>query len=105
MLASWLTHTWWTYRNAPNAAYHWFNLAEAAFWLGCALTVWRRHAARRLPLERWYALSFVTFALTDLREAFALQTWLIAVKAVNLVAIVWLRARLRTSYPGHLLLP
>ena len=105
MPAGWLNHTWWTYRGDPNGLYHWFNLAEAVFWLGCAAMVAVRYRRRRLPLEGWYALSFVTFAATDLREAFALQAWLIGVKAINLGLIVWLRSRLRPLYPGDLLMP
>jgi hypothetical protein len=105
MASAWLMHTWWTYRSDPNGIYHWFNLAEAVFWLGCAATVWARYRRRRLPMEAWYALSFVAFAVTDLREAFALQTWLIGIKALNVITIVWLRARLRPLYPGNPLLP
>ena len=105
MPVGWLTRTWWSYGHGTGALYHWFNLAEAVFWLGCAATVAVRYRRRRLALEAWYALSFVSLAATDLREAFVLQAWLIAVKALNLGAIVWLRARLRRSYPGALLLP
>lgn len=47
----------------------------------------------------------MTFALTDLREAYALQAWLIAFKALNLAALVWLRSRLRPLYPGQPLMP
>jgi hypothetical protein len=104
-MPGWLAHTWWTYGSGTGGLYHWFNLAEAVFWLACAAMVALRYRRRGLPLEAWYALSFVTFAATDLREAFALQTWLIALKALNLGAIVWLRARLRPLYPGELLLP
>jgi hypothetical protein len=105
MGAGWLTHTWWTHAAAPHAVYHWFNLAECAFWLGCAAVVLRRWRKRPRALELAYALAFVTFAATDLREAYSLQTWLIAVKALNLAALVWLRARLRPLYPGQPLLP
>lgn len=105
MLPHWLAHTWWTHRGAPNDAYHWFNLGECLFWLWCAGIVFTRYLKHRHARERWYAFSFVAFALTDLREAYALQTWLIVVKALNLAAILFLRARLRPLYPGQLLMP
>jgi hypothetical protein len=105
MPLEWLTHTFWTHAAAPNPVYHWFNLAESVFWLGCAAVVFRRWRKKRHGLELAYALAFVAFALTDLREAYTLQAWLIAVKALNLAALVWLRARLKPLYPGHPLLP
>ena len=46
---------------------------------------------RRSRLELAYALAFLTFGLTDLREAFALQSWLIWVKLMNLLVLFGLR--------------
>jgi thiosulfate reductase cytochrome b subunit len=105
MAPEWLTHTFWTQATAPHPLYHWFNLAECLFWLVCAAVVGRRWWARRYPLELAYALSFVAFALSDLREAYALQAWLILAKAANVVLLLGLRARLRPRYPGQALLP
>jgi len=85
---------------ADNWAY-WFNLAEALAWFviaGLILLRWRRNRRSR---EEWiYAGLFVAFGLTDVREAFVLQSWLLWVKAVNLLAILWMRRRiLRKYYP------
>ena len=47
---------------------------------------------RHSRVEVVYALAFFTFGLTDFREAYALQSWLIWLKAANLLALLWLRA-------------
>lgn len=97
--------TWWEYRRSPDLLYsipyHWFNLAEGIVWLALGILVLvrrQRHAQSRLEL--WYAAAFVTFALTDFREAWALQSWLIWIKLANLIALFWLRATvIRRFYP------
>jgi hypothetical protein len=53
---------------------------------------------RRSTIEVVYALAFFTFGLTDFREAYALQSWLIWLKAANLLALLWLRSRVITRY-------
>ena len=96
-------HVWWSY--APPAAwpadlYHTFNLLEGAAWLAFAALVLRRHLVhRRTALEPAYALAFLTFGLTDFREAYVLQTWLLAFKGVNLLALARLRPRVMRYYP------
>lgn len=84
-----------------NWAY-WFNLTEAAAWFviaGLVVVRWARF--RRSFEELFYAGLFAMFGLTDVREAFVLETWLLWVKALNFAAIVWLRQRLlKTHYPG-----
>jgi hypothetical protein len=88
---------WWRYPDRLNpwfsAPYHVFNLFEGACWLVLAGLVLRRYLAfRRSRLEILYALAFFTFGLTDFREAYVLESWLVWVKLGNLVALIWLRA-------------
>jgi len=41
------------------------------------------------------------FGLSDFREAWALDSWLVWAKAANLVALLWIRRWvLRSLYPG-----
>ncbi len=100
-----LFHTWWTYRsaNAPwlEIPYHAFNLFEGTVWVvlsGLVLRRFLRH--RHSTIEVAYALAFFTFGLTDYREAFALQSWLIWLKGANLLVLLWLRALvIKRFYP------
>lgn len=100
------TRTWWSYsRDADlpySLTYHSFNLIEAGFWfVFCGLVLYRRHRGHRSRLELWYALAFFTFGLSDLREAYAQQSWLIWLKAANLVALFYLRrVVIQRLYPG-----
>lgn len=58
---------------------------------------WRQ---RRSGLELLYALAFVTFGLSDLYEAWRLESWLLLAKGVNLAALLALRRHiLRRFYP------
>jgi hypothetical protein len=97
--------TWWTHvpgdRSLHSLLYRNFNLAEAvAWWVFAALVLRRFFRNRRSRLEIWYALAFVLFGATDVREAWALQSWLLWVKLANLVALVKLRgAVIRRFYP------
>ena len=97
--------TWWSWHTDAglpwSAAYHWFNVVEGCVWLLFAASVlWRYRKNRRSSLEWWYALSFFTFGLTDFREAWVQQSWLIWVKAFNLIALLWLRnIVIRRYYP------
>ena len=95
--------TWWTYpsQNFPwvEIPYHVFNLVEGMVWVvlsGLVLRRFLRH--RRSSVEVAYALAFFTFGLTDFREAYALQSWLIWIKAANLFVLLWLRARVIKRY-------
>lgn len=102
--------TWW--RWSPESAdwfsriYRWFNPCEAAVWFAFAWMVARRHWRFRRggAMEVWYAVGFFGFGLTDVREAWAQQSWLIWVKAINLLALLALlalrRVVIRRYYPG-----
>lgn len=98
-------HRWWTYspRSATwiEHATHDFNLFEGCAWTvfaALALARWARR--RRSRVEPVYALAFLTFGATDFREAYALDSWLIAVKLVNLIALFALRRHvIRSFYP------
>lgn len=99
-----LLKTWWSYDPAADwfaQPYHWMNLIEGCAWLIFAALVLRRYLAHRhSPLELLYSLAFVTFGLSDFREAYVLQTWLILFKGVNLAALIYLRwIILRCYYP------
>ncbi len=97
--------TWWTYATARYPAqaipYHFFNLFEGTAWIVFAVLVLVRYARnRRNTIEIWYAVAFFAFGLTDFREAYVLQSWLIWVKLVNLGLLLWLRAIvIRRFYP------
>lgn len=105
MLRSLLFKSWWSYASAGNShfseVYHAFNLCEGLAWCGLALAVLRRYAKHRHGrLEIAYALAFACFGASDFREAYALETWLIAAKGVNLALLLLLRAYvLRNFYP------
>jgi len=98
--------TWWTYRSAytpwVEVPYRAFNLFEGTVWVVLSGLVLRRFLKHRhSTVEVVYALAFFTFGLTDFREAYALQSWLIWLKAANLLALLWLRALvIRRYYPG-----
>src|SRR5262245_32046188 len=104
--------TWWVYdpvgEPLHSIPYHWLNLVEAALWFVVAGLVFRRFWRHRRggestgrAIEVRYALAFVTFGATDLREAWALQSWLIWLKLANLIVLILLRRSvLRRFYPG-----
>jgi hypothetical protein len=97
---------WWRHPHPTDPwfsmPYHAFNLFEGVCWVVFGLLVLRRFLVfRRSPLEIAYALAFFTFGLTDFREAYVLQSWLVWVKLVNLIALVWLRSIvIRRWYPA-----
>lgn len=99
-------HTWWQYTPDDGqwftAIYHWFNIAEGVAWVVCSGLVFRRYLAqRRSRLEICYAVAFLTFAMTDFREAWEQSSWLIWLKLLNLLALFLLRRRVMTDhYPG-----
>jgi hypothetical protein len=95
--------TWWSYRsgNPPwvEIPYHAFNLFEGTVWVVLSGLVLRRSLKyRHSTVEVVHALAFFTFGLTDFREAYALQSWLIWLKAANLLALLWLRALVIKRY-------
>lgn len=88
---------WWRYRagNQPwfDVPYHAFNLLEGCAWVVLSALVLRRHLVHRhSAIEVAYAAAFFAFGLTDFREAYALDSWLIWLKGINLAALLWLRA-------------
>ena len=95
--------TWWSYptgnRSWFESPYHAFNLFEGAVWVIFAGLVLRRFLShRRSSLEVAYALAFFTFGLTDFREAYALQSWLVWLKGANLLMLFWLRHLVMSRY-------
>lgn len=89
---------WWSYRRRGQVdwvevPYHAFNLVEGTAWLALAGLVLRRYRHhRRSPVEVAYALAFATFGLTDFVEAYALTSWLLWLKGVNLLILARFRA-------------
>jgi hypothetical protein len=100
------SRVWWKYPDPTDPwfsiPYHIFNLFEGTCWVVFAGLVLRRHLIfRRSRQEILYALAFFTFGLTDFREAYVLQSWLVWVKLLNLVILIWLRSiAIRRWYPG-----
>lgn len=89
--------TWWSYRRGMlpwfDAPYRAFNLLEGAAWIALAALVLRRYwIHRRSAVEIAYAAAFVAFGLTDFRESYALESWLLWVKGANLAVLLWLRS-------------
>jgi hypothetical protein len=101
-----LFRTWWAYPPAKpswyEVPYHAFNLFEGAVWVIFSGLVLIRFLRRRnSTVEVVYAAAFFAFGLTDFREAYTLQSWLIWLKAANLLVLLWLRALvIRRYYPG-----
>jgi hypothetical protein len=99
------TRTWWVYQPHEDwytEPYHWFNILEGAVWLVFAALVLRRYLQHRSSrLEICYALAFAAFGLSDFREAYVVQSWLILGKGAVLASILWLRWIIITRYyPG-----
>jgi hypothetical protein len=99
------TSTWWKYdpedRSLFSVSYRTFNLIEGTVWIAFGVLVLRRFLKhRRSRTELCYAAAFVLFGLTDFREGYAMQSWLLWVKLVILVALLWLRKIvIRRYYP------
>jgi hypothetical protein len=67
-----------------------------------ALVLARYIRYRRSKIEVIYSAAFFTFGLTDFREAYALQSWLIWLKLANLLLLVKLRSTvIRRYYPTN----
>lgn len=96
---------WWQYPDPKDpwfsVPYHYFNLIEGTCWIIIACLVLRRDPShRRSRLEILYFLAFFTFGMTDFREAYALESWLVWVKLMNLIMLIWLRSKaIRRWYP------
>jgi len=97
---------WWIYPQSRDPwfsiPYHFFNLFKGFCWLVVGTYVLGRYLVhRRSPLEIVYGLAFLGFGLTDFREAYRLESWLVWIKLVNLLVLIWLRRiALRRWYPG-----
>ena len=98
-------HIWWTWnpedRQWFSIVYHWFNLLEGVIWLilaGLVLRRWLRHRNSRIEIA--YSIAFLAFAATDFREAWEQSSWLIWLKLLDLVILLWLRrVVMRRWYP------
>jgi hypothetical protein len=53
---------------------------------------------RHSVIEVAYALAFFIFGLTDFREAYALESWLIWIKGLNLLVLIQLRSIVTKHY-------
>lgn len=96
-----ITHVWWDYAAADSfgRVYHGFNLVEGIAWFVVALLVLRRYRReRKSSLELVYAAAFATFGLSDFREAYVLESWLIWAKGLNLAALLAMRHYLLQRY-------
>jgi hypothetical protein len=97
-----ITDTWWTYHPSGGwftHVYSWFNVIEGCFLLLFAALVLRRYLnSRRSPIELAYALAFFTFGLSDFRESYVLESWLVLFKGVNLAALLALRWHVLKHY-------
>jgi hypothetical protein len=92
-----LFRSWWTYRSGNpdwfEFPYHFFNLFEGVVWVTLSIMVLTRSIKHRHSvIELAYALAFFTFGLTDFREAYALESWLIWIKGLNLLVLIRLRS-------------
>jgi len=105
-LSSLLLKTWWRYDSNDTSwftiVYHRFNLFEGAAWCLLAVLVAIRFARyRRSRWEIVYGLAFASFGASDFREAYRLETWLIAAKLINLIVLAALRSYLiKRFYPA-----
>jgi hypothetical protein len=98
---------WWRHPQPTDPwfsiPYHVFNLFEGICWIVFACLVLLRYLRfRHSAIELLYSLAFCSFALTDFREAFVLESWLVWVKLANLIALVGLRSFvMRRFYPDR----
>lgn len=105
-LATLVWRCWWRWPGADYSTfdllYRSLNLIEGAFWLTLAgLVVRRSLRGAGAPVEAAYAGAFALFGVSDFVEAWALCSWLIGFKALNLAALLWLRRLvLRRYYPA-----
>jgi hypothetical protein len=94
--------TWWSWtdgdRSWHSIAVHVFNFVEGVAWWMFSALVLRRHLRfRKCRAELLYSLAFLSFGVTDFIEAYALTSWLIWIKLVNLI-VLW---RLRSTSLGE----
>ena len=100
------TQTWWKWNPSDgqwfSLIYHWFNILEGIAWIVFAALVFQRYSKHRKSLiELAYSATFLAFAATDFREAWEQSSWLIWLKLVNLIALLWLRrVVMQRCYPN-----
>lgn len=97
-----LWRTWWRYADSPgwfDEVYHWLNLVEGCILISLAALVLLRFVRQRKSLlELIYGFTFLTFGVSDFREAYALESWLVAWKLFNVVALLMLRRIVISRY-------
>ena len=97
--------TWWNWNPRDgewfSVIYHWFNIVEGVAWIVFAGLVLMRYAKfRNSMLEISYSIAFLAFGATDFREAWEQSSWLIWLKLLNLITLLWLRSvAIRRWYP------
>lgn len=100
------TRIWWQWNPGDgqwfSLIYHWFNILEGIAWLVFAALVFQRYLRhRKSSIELAYSAAFLAFAATDFREAWEQSSWLIWLKLLNLIALLWLRRIvMRRYYPS-----
>jgi hypothetical protein len=85
--------SWWIHSSGNpdwfEIPYHFFNLLEGTIWMLLSALVLARYIRyRHSIIEAMHSAAFFTFGLTDFREAYALQSWLIWLKLANLLLLV-----------------
>jgi len=90
------TKTWWQWNPSDgqwfSVIYHWFNILEGVSWIVFAALVFQRYLSHRnSSVEIAYSVAFLAFAATDFLEAWEQSSWLIWLKLLNLIALLWLR--------------
>jgi hypothetical protein len=96
-------NVWWKYPDPVDpwlsVPYHFFNLFEGSCWAILGYLVLRRYLTHRQSfIEVAYAAAFLTFGLTDFREAYELASWLVWIKLLNLIALYLLRRIVMKRY-------
>ncbi len=97
------TRVWWTWdprtSDPFSQVYHLFNLLEALVWLTMAGLVLKRFLrARNSLLEIAYSVAFLTFAVSDVFEAWEQSSLLIWLKLINLLVLFGLRRTVMTRW-------
>ena len=100
------TQTWWKWNPSDgqwfSLIYHWFNILEGIAWIVFAALVFQRYSKHRKSLiELAYSATVLAFAAPEFREAGEQSSWLIWLKLVNLIALLWLRrVVMQRCYPN-----
>ncbi len=82
--------TWWKYSNRqiprPSDSVSLVQLVrrDPPGWFSPPWSSFAMEKHRNSSIELWYALAFALFGLSDYREAWILESWLIGAKLINL---------------------